>query len=265
MERVTEERKAEVLEEMEMEAEEDVMGWMMAEGQAEIGGKDVVVKEAEVGDSKPAAPIEHEAFRAARRVRAAPISLPPPLTLVYTSSYDRGLEHMLKYGWPLIHSAFPSATLHLYYGWRTHELLHPKSEWRESMKDMISSFGDSIVDHGRVGQEELLRTKARAQILYYVGDWPEIDCIAVREAAMLGCVPLTSSVAVFGDEEKDYVVKVEGDPTEAATQVEGAKVAMRLLAEYVKSGRISSVEVRTERLMEETWRRVAERWLEVID
>ena len=36
-----------------MEAEEDVMGWMMAEGQAEVGGKEVVVKEEEGGDNKP--------------------------------------------------------------------------------------------------------------------------------------------------------------------------------------------------------------------
>jgi hypothetical protein len=180
--------------------------------------------------------------------------------LVYTSSYDRGLEYMLRYGWPMIVEAVPEATLHLYYGWRTHELFHPTSAWREEMRALIASFGSSVVDHGRVGQPELLRAKARAQLLYYVGDWPEIDCIAVREAAMLGCVPLTSTQAVFGDESKDYCVRVPGDPTKAETQREGARLAIEMLAAYQAKGRHGLPNVDTPTLRDETWAKVAARW-----
>ena len=184
------------------------------------------------------------------------------LRVLYTSSYDRGLEHMLKHGWPRIVGAIPHATLHLYYGWRTHELLHPTSTWRQEMQGLIASY-DSVCDHGRVGQLELLRAKAASPLLYYVGDWPEIDCIAVREAAMLGCVPLTSTVAVFGDVAKDYCVKVSGDPTMAETQHQAADVAIRLLSAYEATGALP--EVRTDSLREETWARVAARWLEFFD
>ena len=37
---------------------------------------------------------------------------PPSAELVYTSSYDRGLEEQLRHGWPLIHAALPHARLH---------------------------------------------------------------------------------------------------------------------------------------------------------
>ena len=170
---------------------------------------------------------------------------------------------MLRHGWPLIHEAMPSAVLHVYYGWRTHELLHATSPWRDEMKQLLASHGGSVVEHGRVGQPELLRAKARAQLLYYVGDWPEIDCIAVREAAMLGCVPLTSSVAVFGDAAKDYVVRVPGDPKQPSTQQAAARLAIEMLREYQRTGRMPSVDTPT--LREETWARVAGRWLEVIE
>ena len=194
---------------------------------------------------------------------APTVGMRRPLRLIYTSSYDRGLEHMLRHGWPLIAAALPTAELHLYYGWRTHELLHPSSAWRDEMRDLIGSFGGRVIDHGRVGQLELLRAKARAQILYYVGDWPEIDCIAVREAAMLGCVPLTSSVAVFGDAAKDYVVRVEGDPAYPQTQRDAAAKAIAMLKDYERTGFMPSVDTPT--LREETWSRVAARWLQHID
>ena len=84
--------------------------------------------------------------------------LPP--CLVYTSSYDRGLEQMLRYGWPVLTEAVPGVTLHLYYGWRTHELMYPISPWRDDMRRLIASFGASVIDHGRVGQSELMLAKA---------------------------------------------------------------------------------------------------------
>ena len=185
----------------------------------------------------------------------------PPPQLVYTSSYDRGLEQMLRHGWPLVRQAVPQATLHLYYGWHTHELLYPVSSWREQMRALIAS-DIRVVDHGRVGQPELLRAKACAQILYYVGHWPEIDCIAAREAAMLGCVPLTSSVAVFGDRAKDYCCRVLGDPLVPETQHAAARRAIEILLAYQRTGELPSVDTPT--LRSETWAAVAGRWLEVM-
>ena len=65
-----------------------------------------------------------EVAMGARAEAAAAGGAARPLTLLYTSSYDRGLEPMLRHGWPRILASLPGATLHLYYGWETHELLH---------------------------------------------------------------------------------------------------------------------------------------------
>jgi hypothetical protein len=65
---------------------------------------------------------------------------------------------MLRHGWPLILEALPTATLHLYYGWRSHEVRFPRSEWRESMRALIAG-SPSVFDHGRVSQPELLAVR----------------------------------------------------------------------------------------------------------
>lgn len=59
------------------------------------------------------------------------------MSVVYSSSYDRGLEPILRFGWPHLLAAFPSLKLQLYYGWRTHQLSHPESKWRRAMKQLL--------------------------------------------------------------------------------------------------------------------------------
>ncbi|KAL1515106.1 hypothetical protein AB1Y20_004169 [Prymnesium parvum] len=182
--------------------------------------------------------------------------------LVYTSSYDRGLEQMLQFGWPSILAAVPQATLHIYYGWETHEKMHPQSQWRQAMKQLIQGLSPSVIDHGRVGQRELFEAKSRALIHYYISTWPEVDCIAVRESAALDCIPLTSSYGVFGDPAKDYCIRVPGDPRQPKTQRAAARIAIRLLQAYEKSGvKPSSI---TATLRTETWEVLAAKWLQTM-
>ena len=142
----------------------------------------------------------------------------------------------------------------------------PAATLPEIIKEMLQATQSErqgrVIDHGRVGQPELLHAKARAQMLYYIGHWPEIDCIAAREAAMLGCVPLTSSVAVFGDPAKDYCVRVPGDPMLPETQRVAAMRAAELLQTYERTGELPNVDTPT--LRSESWKAVAARWLEVM-
>ena len=80
---------------------------------------------------------------------------------------------------------------------------------------------------------------------------------------MLGCVPITSSVAVFGDEAKDYIVRVPGDPTRPETQQAAARQAIAILLEYERTRTLPSVDTPT--LRRETWDQVAASWLAVMD
>ena len=147
----------------------------------------------------------------------------------------------------------PQATLHVDYGLRAHERLSPaQGAWRAAMRDLIASCGGRVVDHGRVGQRELLLAKARADLHYYVTTWPEIACIAVRESARVGTVPLTSAGGVFG--EKEYCVRGEGDPREATMQHEAARVAIELIKKGARAERTAALEA-------ETWDAVAAGWV----
>lgn len=78
---------------------------------------------------------------------------------------------------------------------------------------------------------------------------------------MLGCVPLTSTVAVFGDKAKDYCVRIPGDPRRAETQRAAAQCAVELLREYERTGRMRPVDTQT--LRSETWAAVAAQWIAV--
>lgn len=137
-----------------------------------------------------------------------------PYRLVYASRYYRGLEYMLSYGWPIIKEAIPDAELHLYYGFNTTELKPNKAAWREKMLDLIAQPG--VVDHGRIGQDKLIEEKAHSVIHYYGCTYREIDCISVRESAIVGCLPVTTDYAALS--EKEYCHKVAGHPEKPETQ-----------------------------------------------
>lgn len=186
----------------------------------------------------------------------------PPIA-IYASAYDRGLEHMLVHGWPIVCAAVPTAELHVYYGWQAHRALKPGADAYRARLDALLRASTRVVVHGRVGQRDLLTAKARAAVHYYVGDWPEVDCISVRESAAVGCVPVTSTVGVFGDAAKDYCLKVDGDAAARDTQVRAAQLVAELLADPVAQC-AARKSVQTQALRDETWAGVALRWLPLL-
>lgn len=179
-----------------------------------------------------------------------------PYRLIYASRYYRGLDSMLTYGWPLIKQAIPEAELHIYYGFVKLELSDLKAVWREKMLKLMQQPG--IVEHGKVGQDQLILAKSQASIHYYACTYQEIDCISIRESAMVGCVPVTTDFAVFS--EKNYCVKVPGKPEAPATQAAVANKVIellknpQLLADYRQQFQLN---VRLE-----TWDNIAKVWAE---
>ena len=91
--------------------------------------------------------------------------------------------------------------------------------------------------------------------------YEEIDCISLRESAMVGCVPITTNYAVI--KEKDYCIKVDGDPQAKETQEALADKIVELL-----KNRQELVDIREkiqEYVKHETWEHVAPLWLKNID
>ncbi len=173
-----------------------------------------------------------------------------PYKLIYASRYYRGLESMLTYGWPIIKREIPQAELHIYYGFVRRE----KAQWKQKMLDLMKQ--DGIFEHGLIGQDKLIVQKSTASIHYYACTYPEVDCISVRESAMVGCVPVTTDFAVMS--EKNYCVKIPGEPQAQETQEAVAYKIVELLKNPQELELIRQQFM--ENVKDETWENVAKIW-----
>lgn len=181
-----------------------------------------------------------------------------PYKLIYASSYDRGLEQMLEYGWPVIKKAVPQATLDIYYGWNLFDAVHKhnpeRMAWKRKMQSLMSQPG--IRELGRVGHDKLIEAKSKAAIHWYGATFEEIDCISVRESALAGAIPVTTKFAAL--DGKPYSVQIEGDPYIADTHEQiGNYIASMLQAP--KSMENQRADFRA-KAREETWRNIATLW-----
>jgi len=184
-----------------------------------------------------------------------------PYSLIYSSSYDRGLEQMLTWGWPIIKKEIPEAELHIYYGWNLFDAVHRNNPermmWKKKMIELMSQ--DGVFEHGRIGHEKLLEEKSKSSIHYYVTNFEEIDCISIRESAAVGCVPVTSNYAAL--KEKDYVIKINGDPNLQKTHEDAAREIVWLLK--TKEMEKYRQEFK-ERARKESWQEQAKLWISVL-
>ncbi len=181
--------------------------------------------------------------------------------VIYASSYDRGLEMMLRYGWARILNRHPDAELHLYYGWEGYDKMPDptgkRAQWKRQMLELFRQPG--IFEHGRVGHQQLLTEKQSASVHYYGCTFEEIDCISVRESAAAGCLPVSTAYAALN--EKEYVKKVPGDPRAIETHKQLADLVSNLLGKDLQSER--------ERVMQlarsESWKEIARRWMDLFE
>lgn len=138
--------------------------------------------------------------------------------LVWTSSYDRGLEYLLEM-WADIRNEVPDATLDVYYGFNLFDTTpwgsKPEGQaWKAKMQKLLQQ--DGVTDHGRVGSDEVAKAYLKADIWAYPTAFPEIDCITATKAMAAGCVPITTDFAAL--KERNQGVIVDGDITQRETR-----------------------------------------------
>lgn len=159
--------------------------------------------------------------------------------LLYTSSYDRGLEHLLKM-WPAIKAKYPDTTLDIAYGWDTFDKLaanNPeRAAWKNYMIKLMSQEG--ITDHGRVGKKELVELQERCGILAYPSHFFEIFCISVVDAQLHGCVPVTTTIGALVETVQCGVL-VDGDIKDPDVQKEYLEVLLGLMGDEGKRKKLS--------------------------
>ena len=141
--------------------------------------------------------------------------------LIYTSSYVRGLEHILMYGFPEIKRQIPQAELHIYYG---RDLL--ENDFEKRLNELLKQPG--VYEHGRISHQDLAKEYHQSTIHYYLttAASAEIDCIAVKESLYAGCIPVLSTLAVFPERTG---LHIEGDPTTKEVQLKAANTIVNIL------------------------------------
>lgn len=181
--------------------------------------------------------------------------------IIYTSSYDRGLLHLLEM-WPDIRAEVPDAELHVFYGWQLFQQFYkdnPASmKWKEKMDNLMKQEG--ITDHGRVPQPELKREMEKSGIWAYPTHFGEINCISAIKAQAYGCEPVVVAYAAL-QETVQFGRKVDGDIYDPETK----EAFKKELVEALKS---PMDEVKRKAMMEDTqkkysWSEIAKSWVEV--
>jgi glycosyltransferase involved in cell wall biosynthesis len=129
--------------------------------------------------------------------------------LIYASSYDRGLDHVLEM-WPVIRAAVPEATLDIYYGWhgfdrvmqaRMQTARNHALQMQQYKTDIIRKIANSkgVRELGRVSQNELYQKFSEASIWLYPTEFEEISCITAMQAQALGTIPICTPYAALNE------------------------------------------------------------------
>jgi len=181
--------------------------------------------------------------------------------LWWQSSYDRGIQHLLKM-WPKIKEKFPDTTLDIAYGWglfATRYANNPeRMAWMDSMNKLMTQEG--ITNHGRIGQDELRKIRKTCGIWTYPTDFDEINCIGALETQADGVVPCVINKAAL-NETVGSGVKVEGDIYDPDTREEYLKQLLLLMDDEKRWS--EEIEKGIKFASSYSWEKIAKKWVNV--
>lgn len=136
-----------------------------------------------------------------------PESKRDPHRFIYASTYERGLEPILRYTWPKIKKAIPDATFNIFYGMNR----LAKTPLGLRLIELFKQPG--VEEHGRVDLDEIAKEKAISGFhLYISNSETEIDCISVRESLLCGSIPVLGNDYVFNERDGIHVTGSTADP-----------------------------------------------------
>jgi glycosyltransferase involved in cell wall biosynthesis len=113
-------------------------------------------------------------------------------SFVYSSSPDRGLNHLLD-AWPEIRDRYPGAVLYVGYGAAKFAEQHKWAHNRTAQMavDIIAGLKQKgVIDLGKIGQDKLAKLQLKADVWLYPCDpinATETGCITAVENAAAGC------------------------------------------------------------------------------
>ncbi len=158
--------------------------------------------------------------------------------MVYGSSYDRGLEHLLKM-WPKIIKEVSDAELHVFYGWKLFAQFYADNPERMAWKDSIDKLmtQPGITHLGRISHGALIEEHKKAGIWAYPTHFGEISCITAMRSQVYGSIPVVVNYAALR-ETVHFGIKVEGDIYDQETKDEYIKQLVSLLKDEKRQEKI---------------------------
>ena len=189
-----------------------------------------------------------------------PIKRSPHL-MVYGSSYDRGLEHLLKM-WPDIKKAVPDASLHIFYGWDLFDLGYgdnpERMAWKEKINIAMNQPG--IVHLGRISHGAVQKEFEMAGVWAYPTHFGEINCITAMKAQAWGSIPCVIDYAALKETVK-FGVKIKGDIYDQETKdlYKNSLIALLKDKKYQEEVRKEMMPWAKEHF---AWSNVAKQWTE---
>lgn len=171
--------------------------------------------------------------------------------LIYASSYDRGLEHLLEV-WPQVREAVPGATLEIFYGWNNIDKLIKQGDgnllaFKKKMVALLQQPG--VHENGRIGHKKLIKEYQKSGIYAYPCSYEEISCISAMKAQACGCIPVTTDFAALSETVQSGI-KVAG---KGGTNNEAYLAALLSV--------LCDDEYATNEHKPPTWERVAKEWV----
>lgn len=181
--------------------------------------------------------------------------------LVYGSSYDRGLQHLLEM-WSDIIKEVPDAKLTIFYGWDLFDKVagnNPASmAWKDKMNKLMEQPG--ITHLGRISHEACIKEMEKAGIWAYPTHFGEISCITAMRAQAFGAIPVVTDWAAL-KETVQYGIKIEGDIYEPEVKEEYKKQLISLLLDPARQEEMREPMMKWAR-DKFPWSKVAEQWTE---
>ena len=161
-----------------------------------------------------------------------------PKLMVYGSSYDRGLQHLLKM-WPKIRAQVPDAQLRVFYGWNLFDVGYRDNPqmmtWKDDMNKLMKQEG--IIELGRISHEAVRKEFEMAGIWVYPTHFGEISCITAMKAQAFGAIPCVINYAAL-KETVQFGEKVDGDIYDQETKDIFLKALVGLLNDPERQERI---------------------------
>lgn len=136
-----------------------------------------------------------------------------PHSLVWTSSYDRGLLPFMKNIFPLIKKAIPDVTLDVAYGWnnidRELDVLPAEiKQLRIELPPLLEQEG--VKDHGRLSHKEVADLYKISMCMPYASEFGETNNISSQKAQASGCYVITTPQAGATPEYLEFGEVIRG-------------------------------------------------------